>query len=314
MKKYPFVSFIIPTLNAERYLDICLRSIRKQNYPSNRYEILVVDGGSSDTTFEIAKKFGCEVFNNPMVDPESGKAIGIKASKGNIIALLDADNVIVRKDWLKKMVFPIIDNSKLFGVESSYFYRQKDNVFNKYCMLIHIADPFSRALAANLKIEKKTGYQECGIPEGQSYPLGANGFLWNKRVINELGNDFPVFEESNFSYYIMQKGFRTFARVSGYGIYHYHINSFMDFVKKRLKIGNKFLNRKVEKRRTWIEGVPRSRIVFSVIYCTTFIGPLIESSCQFIKSGNLVWFLHPFMCFTSVILYSYVFIKRKLLL
>ena len=51
----PKVSFIIPTLNAAGILGNCLASIRNQDYPKERYEILVVDGGSKDGTQDIAR-------------------------------------------------------------------------------------------------------------------------------------------------------------------------------------------------------------------------------------------------------------------
>jgi len=307
--KYPSVTFIIPTLNAEKNLEKCLASIAKQDYPRDRFEVFVVDGESTDRTREIAKKYNFRVIDNPKVDPESGKALGIKESMGEIIALLDSDNEIINRDWLKKMTFPIADNPNLFGVESEYFPKKGESIFNTYCMVIHIADPFSRMLAARLVKVRKKEYEEFTIPEGQSYPLGANGFLWNKKIINKIGLK-SMFEESNFSFFVMQKGFRTFARVPGYGIYHYHISSFWGFVAKRLKIGGKFLNRKKEKKRTWLEGVSPFKFVYSVFFCLTFVGPFFESVWNLIKTRQSAWLLHPLMSFVSVLTYVYVYLKR----
>lgn len=308
----PKVSYIIPTLNAERYLGKCLESIKKQDYPGSRYEILIIDGGSLDETIEIAKKYKTKILDNPSKDPESGKSIGIDNSRGEIIVLMDSDNEIIKKDWLKKMVNPLVLNPNLFGVESYYFSKKGESIFNTYSMILHIADPFSRCLAAPLGIKQCDGFFELTIPEGSAYPLGANGFLWNKRIIKEVGVCKPKFEESNFSYFATKMGYRKFARVPGYGIYHYHLDSLLDFVKKRLKIGNKFLNRKDEKKRTWLEGVSKGRFVFSVVYCSTFIGPLIEGLFNFLKTKQKAWLLHPLMSFISVVTYVYVFVARRI--
>lgn len=308
----PFVSYIIPTLNAQLFLRACLESIRKQDYPADKYEIFVIDGGSSDKTIEIAREFKVTILENPSRDAESGKSIGIEKAKGEIIVLLDSDNEIIKKDWLRKMVRPLLLDTKLFGVESFYFPKKGESIFNTYSMLVHIADPFSRCLAGRLKETNRDGYTEYEITPGTAYPLGANGFLWNKKIITEIGAYKPKFEESNFSYYITLKGYRRFARVSGYGIFHDYINSLYGFIGKRLKIGNKFLKRTEEHKRTWIEGVSRPRFIFSVFYCSTFAGPLIEGLINTLRTGQKAWLLHPLLSFVSVATYTVVFIRRRL--
>lgn len=310
--KFPYVSFIIPTLNAQKYLSLCLTSIRKQEYPEDKYEILIIDGGSKDRTLNIAKQFTSKIIYNKKVDQETGKSLGINASKGNIIVLMDADNEIIKEDWLARMVKPLIIDPNLFGVESLYFPKKGESIFNTYCMLAHIADPFSRALAAKLIMRNKEDYYECIIPGGSTYPLGANGFLWNKKIIKKVGLFNPKFEESNFSYFALKAGYRKFARISGYGIYHHHIDSLGDFIDKRLKIGNKFLNRAVEKKKTWLEGVSIFKFLLAALYCGTFIGPFVEGFINFIKTKNKAWLLHPLMSFISIIVYVFVFVKRKL--
>ncbi len=312
--QHPFVTFIVPTYNSQIYLEKCLKSVKKQIYPKNKYEIFVIDGGSKDATRTIAHKHGAKVIDNPKVDPESAKSIGIKHSKGEIVALLDSDNEIISKYWLAKMVKPLLDDPNLFGVESYYFPKKGESIYNTYCMVAHIADPFSRSIAGKLEQKQKSGYIELTIPKNSSYPLGANGFLWNKRVIKKVGQYSQKFEESNFSFFAKEAGFRKFARIPGVGIYHYHVNSLRDFINKRLKIGNKYLNRKDEKKRTWVEGIPKLRFVMSAVYCASIIGPFIEGVFNCIKERQKAWLLHPLMCFVSVVSYLVVFIKRRFLI
>lgn len=309
--KLPFVSYIIPTLNAEKYLEKCLKSIVKQDYPKKRFEIIIVDGKSKDQTVAISKKYNARIIQNPQIDPETGKSLGIQKSKGEILVLMDSDNEIVKKDWLRKMVYPLTVDPKLFGVESYYFPSQGESIFNTYSMLAHIADPFSRFIASDLKMKKRKGYEEYTIQDKGAYPMGANGFLWSKKIIKEVGFYKPKFEESNFSYFTMEKGYKKFARVPGYGIYHYHLDSLLDFIQKRLKIGNKFLNRKDEKKRTWIEGIPKERLVIGFIYCLTIVGPTIEGISNFMKTKQKAWLLHPLMSFLSVVTYIIVFFRRR---
>lgn len=53
---FNMLSIIIPTLNEEKYLPRLLDSIYKQDFKN--YEIIVSDAGSSDKTFEVAKRYG----------------------------------------------------------------------------------------------------------------------------------------------------------------------------------------------------------------------------------------------------------------
>ena len=55
MENRPRVSFIIPTLNTEAILEICLVAIARQTYPRDRYEIILANAHSKDRTREIAK-------------------------------------------------------------------------------------------------------------------------------------------------------------------------------------------------------------------------------------------------------------------
>ena len=50
LNNYPSISIVIPTHNSENVLEVCLKSISKQKYPSNYYEVLVIDNHSIDVT------------------------------------------------------------------------------------------------------------------------------------------------------------------------------------------------------------------------------------------------------------------------
>ena len=141
--KLPTVSIVIPTYNSERTVGMCLKSIRNQNYPKNKIEIIIADAGSSDKTKEIAKRYEVnKIIDNPLKTGEAGKAVGIKHTSGEIIALIDSDNILPSKDWLKRMVEPFEDR-EITGTEPLYYtYREKDGYIDRYCALIGMNDPF----------------------------------------------------------------------------------------------------------------------------------------------------------------------------
>lgn len=313
MKKLPSISFIIPTFNAEKYFFQCLSSIERQTYPKNKIETLVIDGGSTDRTLEIAKKFKVKILTNKMVDAESGKSIGIVHSKGDIIVLLDSDNEIAQNDWLEKMVIPLIVDKEIFGVESLYLRAEVDPILNRYCAGLQpsVGDPLARCLSPKLKFISKKGYVEYTITKTPP-PMGANGFLWRKSVILAIGHYIPRFEESDFVSRAVKNNFRKFARIKNYGVYHHHIRNLAGFVRKRIKIGNKFLNRKQERKETWIDQSNKRKFFLSVLFCFSILGPAIEAVKEYRRTKEIAWFLHPLMCFLTVVIYSIIFVKRKL--
>lgn len=61
-QKLPTISIVIPTLNEAVYIEECLKSVFRQNYPLNKLEVFIVDGGSSDNTLSIAKNTQLKYF------------------------------------------------------------------------------------------------------------------------------------------------------------------------------------------------------------------------------------------------------------
>jgi glycosyltransferase involved in cell wall biosynthesis len=93
-------SIIIPAKNEEINISNCLDSIRAINYPTEKYEVIVVDNGSSDQTVEIATSKGAKVFVLPDLTISALRNYGASQAEGQILAFLDAD-CTVDSDWLK---------------------------------------------------------------------------------------------------------------------------------------------------------------------------------------------------------------------
>jgi Glycosyl transferase family 2 len=92
------ISVIVPTLNEERYLSRCLKSLINQ--ASDRsLEILVVDGGSTDQTVRVAKKYADKVLTRPRARVGAARNLGAKAATGEILAFIDADT-LANPQWL----------------------------------------------------------------------------------------------------------------------------------------------------------------------------------------------------------------------
>jgi glycosyltransferase involved in cell wall biosynthesis len=90
--EWPFVSVIIAVRNGERFLAEAIRSVQAQNYPN--YELLVVDGHSTDRTAEIARAFSAVKFlTHPGRGLPAALNFGIACAQGDWIAFLEHDDV-----------------------------------------------------------------------------------------------------------------------------------------------------------------------------------------------------------------------------
>jgi len=89
-----FVSVVLPVLNEERHIEACLRSVLEQDYPPERYEVIVADGGSTDRTREIVAAVAARdprvlLIDNPGRLQAAGLNRAILASRGDVIARQD---------------------------------------------------------------------------------------------------------------------------------------------------------------------------------------------------------------------------------
>ena len=96
------VSVLITTRNEERNIENCLRSIKNQNYPQDKIEIIVVDNKSTDRTKEIAKGYTEKVYNFGS-ERSAQRNFGVKQASGKYILYLDAD-MILSEDVVFKCV------------------------------------------------------------------------------------------------------------------------------------------------------------------------------------------------------------------
>ena len=136
------VSFVIPTLNSQATLGECLDAILMQDYPRSEFEIVIADAGSTDATLEIARAKGVDtITSNQLKTGEAGKAAGIKAARGDFIALVDSDNILPDSGWLKAMMKPFEDEEIFASEPVMYSARRSDSPLTRYFALLGMNDP-----------------------------------------------------------------------------------------------------------------------------------------------------------------------------
>lgn len=97
----PVISIVMPTLNAARYLDFSIESLKLQSYGS--YELIVVDGGSTDQTLRILEQSGIlpiKIIRQLSTTLPGALNEGFAAACGDILCWLNADDLYSRPDSL----------------------------------------------------------------------------------------------------------------------------------------------------------------------------------------------------------------------
>ncbi|MFZ3060700.1 MAG: glycosyltransferase [Candidatus Methanoperedens sp.] len=105
------ISVIIPVKNEEEKIEQCLKSIFNQSNPP--FEVIIVDGHSSDKTVEKAEKYPIILLYEDHKTRAGACQVGLENSRGEIIAFTDAD-CIPQCDWLENLIKEF--NSDIVGV------------------------------------------------------------------------------------------------------------------------------------------------------------------------------------------------------
>ena len=148
-EQLPFVSVVIPAYNEEKYLPLCLESIRKQDY-AGVYEVIVVDNASTDNTVRLALNWGAKVVYESKKSPACARQKGTETAKGEIIAFIDADSQ-APTCWLSVIVSRFTKEPETVVIGGPYAYFDAGRIakiasYIGHFIVIHLDQLFRKAL------------------------------------------------------------------------------------------------------------------------------------------------------------------------
>ena len=259
--------------------------------------------------------------------------MAIKKAKGDLLLMLDHDNILPNQNLIKKMIQPFLDNKNMVGVETlRYYYDPNATILDRYIGLFGVADPLALYLgkADRLSFIYDTYYSKYKpIDMGDYYivrfnknnipTIGANGFMIRKDLLlnnadTRPGKYFPI----DVNVDLIRKGLNTYAFVkdsishlSGHGSVGYYLKRRMLFMKQ-FYLSDKNIYLQKGRRYSLYEKKDFWRLVYFIIISLTLIIPLIDSFRGYRKVHNFAWFIHPILCFGFVVIYGYVMIEHQL--
>ena len=319
------ISFIIPTLNAASVLETCLNSIKKQNLKN--YEIIIVDGGSTDNTLKIAKKYHAKIFKNPLKTAEAGKAVGVQKAIGKYIALIDSDNILPNKNWLQKNINILKKDSSLIGTEPIRFtYRSKAGFIERYSALTGVNDPYAFVSGVydrqnyinlkwtGLKIKQidKHQYLEIELKPNEPIPtIGANGTIFRTDFLkNNLKSDYLFDIDILVDYLNKNKKPIFFAKVKQGIIHTFCESSIKKFIRKQNRRITDYYYYQNLRQFNWNQTNELGILKF-IFYTILIIPMLFDTLRGFLHKPDSAWFFHPLACFITLFLYTINTLKNN---
>ena len=322
----PFVSFVVPTLNSAATVGACLVSINAQDYPRDRYEVILADAGSSDATVQTARDAGIDlIVDNPLKTGEAGKSAGIKASKGELIALIDSDNILPDSNWLREMTHPFSDPEIMGSEPMEYTVRESDPALTRYFSMLGMSDPICLFVGNYDRLSYITGrwsdlpvaHDDCGrflklkLTEEALPTMGANGFVFRRKLLDYVEWD-PYFFDIDTVHQAVQKGHNAFAKVKC-GIVHLYCDKLSLFSRKQDRRIRDFLYFSQEKQRTYPwDRQKRSGIIkftLSTLIVIPLIFQIIRGTC---RKRDFAWLYHIPVCWITLWKYGWTMLRKTL--
>jgi GT2 family glycosyltransferase/ADP-heptose:LPS heptosyltransferase/2-polyprenyl-3-methyl-5-hydroxy-6-metoxy-1,4-benzoquinol methylase/Tfp pilus assembly protein PilF len=219
----PLVSIIIPVFNQLHYTKIAIESIKR--YTHTPYEIIVVDNGSTDGTYEYLSSLGViKVIRNPK-NYGFPKAVnqGLSASSGEYVVILNND-VIVTNAWLERLLEHIREDNSIgiIGPLSNYTsgFQILNGAEKSYMKNGEVDEEFLQKFANELYMQNKG--QKVFVPR-----IAGLCMLIKREVLNKIGGFDERFSPGNFEDddYCLRATFAGFKIAIAKDVFIHHFGS-----------------------------------------------------------------------------------------
>ena len=201
--KLPFATVVVPVYNEQKYILPCIDSLLQQDYPPDKYEILVVDGHSNDDSVPIIQKLvgqhpnKIRLIDNP--DRRTSKAwnLGIENAKGEVILLMSAHGEAA-DSYISLCVKYLVEKevSNVGGIMDTV-----GKGFWGESIALATSNPFGVGNSKH-RYAADEGYDDAGWP----------GAFWKKTLIEIGGFDenLPMNEDDDLNFRLLRHGHKLF--------------------------------------------------------------------------------------------------------
>ena len=279
----PAIDVVIPTFNCSAVLERCLSRLKAQDY-DGQIRIIVVDGGSSDRTVEVATKFGAEVFvNSGMYGTglNGARHFGETVGSAPYVWILDSDNFLVENNTARDMMQPFLDDP---GIQISIPETAIDpyaSSFNNWISLVEIENVNQMKRFSTCK----NGYY---VIDDMFYGITNASIIKRKALESAGGYD----SDLRLLRRLRRLGLSKGAIVPKVHFYHNQVKSAFEFYRKWIGRIAKFGSMSDEELKSYFVEYPvpieESRNLTSEVQ-NSFLSAPVKAIASFLKTGNTDW-------------------------
>ncbi|ACP54599.1 glycosyltransferase [Saccharolobus islandicus] len=303
----PLVSIVIPTLNSEKTVKGTLESLQILDYKN--FEVVVVDGYSTDNTLNIVKQFVEKYGIRIVLEERKGRGVaynrGVLESRGKYVAFLDSDARIATPTWIKNAVILMENNDKI-GVVFTKVFSPPDSKFLQKSIDTYLCKGFTTA----------------------------NGAIYRKDAVLKVGGfneKMNYMQEDELLYKLTKAGYKYEVNFND-KIYHYHRDSIRSYIKQNMEAayGAKIFHKLTKEKWVIRDALTRLTIFFAsiifglslillniklflILLLLSYIILLLKvnfETCKHYRWSKYIY-LSPFLIYISIIGYSIGFLTQR---
>ncbi|OGG53657.1 hypothetical protein A2851_02090 [Candidatus Kaiserbacteria bacterium RIFCSPHIGHO2_01_FULL_53_29] len=148
----PTVAIVVPCFNEEKNVVATLRSLCQLTYPKEKLEIIMVDDGSTDRTFEIARQFAHDarirIFQKQNGGKHTAMNLALERTNAELIGCLDADSIVEQGALMR--IAPVFSNSRIAAVTPGIHVREPHTILQHIQKVEYRLSIFNRFIFAAL--------------------------------------------------------------------------------------------------------------------------------------------------------------------
>lgn len=243
---WPFVSVVMTVLNVERTIGECLESLINLDYPKYIYEIIIVDGKSTDNTVRIITEYA-EKYSKPEIKIfEKSGSIGagrneaLKHARGEFIAITDGD-MVVHSSWLSELINGFDGDIAGVGGPNN---NADDDPLTKCISSLDIQGPSNDVVP----FFRENRYSKEFTSNTDVYTTVCRNTCYRKTVLDEVGGfdgELIGAEDPELNMKILKKG-HSLRYTPKAVVYHHHRSTLKGFFRQQrlFAVGQAFVNKK----------------------------------------------------------------------
>lgn len=315
---WPKISVVVFSFNDEEGVKKALDSVKRQVYPKDKIEIIVIDNGSKDNSAKVAREFTSHVWIDPSRDSPAMRANGIRRATADFVyVILEQDMEMVSSKFLKLMIKPLLKEEQLVASFTREYSHSDQPWITRFISYDSVQrDPLLQFLTPSIEdtiVERKPNYMNSYFRLGKIPPV--THMLFRRSYLED---SLVWYQARDFDHdtivRLVESGYHLFAYVPKAGIYHHHARSLSHLISKRIRnLNNHYFPYHKTTKYSYITGRGSLfMIFFAVLFANLLLPATIRGLIRFVRHRDWVLLMDPWVTLlvTDTVLWAFLTDRR----